>query len=109
MISNHREKENKKSLTNKELASLLGVRPNKDRSYVDEAEHVLTVYPQYDPETFTPHGLDAPGEMDRYDKLPLETKVERLKAAMSHCDQSERCDAMRCDAILSLSSSRGLD
>jgi Mn-dependent DtxR family transcriptional regulator len=28
MISNHREKENKKSLTNKELASLLGVRPD---------------------------------------------------------------------------------
>lgn len=48
---------------------------------------------KYDPETFTPHGLDAPGEMDRYDKLPLETKVERLKAAMSHCDQSECGDA----------------
>ncbi|RSH90651.1 hypothetical protein EHS25_001256 [Saitozyma podzolica] len=72
MISNHREKENKKSLTNKELASLLG----------------------YDPETFTPHGLDAPGEMDRYDKLPLETKVERLKAAMSHCNQTDLKDLL---------------
>jgi len=32
-------------------------------------------------------------EMDRYDKLSSEVKLERLKAAMSHSDQSEQsCD-----------------
>ena len=48
---------------------------------------------QYDPDNFdSKHDrpkIDPPAEMDRYDKLPLTTKVERLKAALAQSKQSE--------------------
>ncbi|KAK4689267.1 hypothetical protein P7C73_g843, partial [Tremellales sp. Uapishka_1] len=73
IISSHREKKHRGySLTNKEMASLLG----------------------FDPETFDPRHdnprLDTQHEMERYDKLSHETKVARLKAALAHSDQSEQ-------------------
>ncbi|ORX39339.1 hypothetical protein BD324DRAFT_577344 [Kockovaella imperatae] len=71
IILSNREKCKASNLSNKELASILG----------------------YDPENFdTKHDrpkLDPPAEMDRYDKLPLPTKVERLKAALSHSKQTD--------------------
>lgn len=49
---------------------------------------------QYDPDVFNPNHpkLDAPAEMDKYDKLPLPTKIQRLKAALSHSNQSKQSD-----------------
>ncbi|WVQ82636.1 hypothetical protein IAT38_004768 [Cryptococcus sp. DSM 104549] len=71
MIQANRDKDKHNTLTNKELASLLG----------------------YDPKQDTPR-IDAPAEMDRYDKLPLSTKVQRLKGALSHSDQSDIKDVL---------------
>ncbi|ORY33953.1 hypothetical protein BCR39DRAFT_463113 [Naematelia encephala] len=76
MITANREKDKTNNLTNKELASLLG----------------------YDPETFDRNNnrprLDPPAEMERYDKLPSEVKLERLKAALSHSKQSDLKDVL---------------
>lgn len=33
-------------------------------------------------------------EMDKYDKLPIEQKVERLKLTMSHSDQTDLKDVL---------------
>jgi phosphatidylinositol kinase/protein kinase (PI-3 family) len=33
-------------------------------------------------------------EMDKYDKLPLERKVDRLKGALSHSNQSDLKDVL---------------
>ena len=53
---------------------------------------------QYDPEMFgSKHDkprIDPPAEMDRYDKLPVETKVERLKAALALSKQSDLKEAL---------------
>lgn len=69
VISAHREREKQTKLSNYELASLLG----------------------YDPATFDPRHdkprFDNEAEMDRYEKLPLATKVKRLEAALSHSKQ----------------------
>jgi FKBP12-rapamycin complex-associated protein len=66
---------------------MLGVR---DSAFAMEILADLEI--QYDPETFDPKSeknrVDPPAEMDRYDKLSLETKIERLKGALSHSDQS---------------------
>ncbi|EIW71794.1 hypothetical protein TREMEDRAFT_67963 [Tremella mesenterica DSM 1558] len=76
LIQSNRDKDRGSNLANKELASLLG----------------------YDPETFDPKRdnprLDPPAESDRYDKLPLDTKVKRLQAALSHSNQSDLKDVL---------------
>ncbi|OWZ32832.1 phosphatidylinositol 3-kinase [Cryptococcus neoformans AD2-60a] len=74
MIQANRDKHKRNALTNQELGSLLG----------------------YDPDAFNPNNpkLDAPAEMDKYDKLPLPIKVQRLKAALSHSNQSDIKDVL---------------
>ncbi|KAE8538261.1 hypothetical protein D1P53_005601 [Cryptococcus gattii VGV] len=74
MIQANRDKHKRNALTNRELGSLLG----------------------YDPDVFNPNHpkLDAPAEMDKYDKLPLPTKVQRLEAALSHSNQSDIKDVL---------------
>ncbi|WWD22809.1 hypothetical protein CI109_107303 [Kwoniella shandongensis] len=76
IIQANRDKNKQHSLSDKEQASLLG----------------------YDPVTFNPRQnkprLDPSAESDRYDKLPLEVKVERLKGALSHSKQSDLKDVL---------------
>jgi hypothetical protein len=38
--------------------------------------------------------------MDKYDKLPLDLKVERLKGALSHSDQSQSFRSAHRDVIV---------
>ncbi|WVO25185.1 uncharacterized protein IAS62_006574 [Cryptococcus decagattii] len=68
MIQANRDKHKQNALTNRELGSLLG----------------------YDPDVFSPNHpkLDALAEMDKYDKMPLPTRVQRFKVALSHSNQS---------------------
>lgn len=80
MIQGNREKDRSNRLSNMELASLLGVSLKPVSSSVTDEQH--------DPATFSTHGLDRIAEMDRYEKLPLEVKVERLRGALSHSKQS---------------------
>nr|XP_019048571.1 hypothetical protein I302_02343 [Kwoniella bestiolae CBS 10118]OCF27501.1 hypothetical protein I302_02343 [Kwoniella bestiolae CBS 10118] len=76
MIQINRAKNKQNDLNDKETASLLG----------------------HDPETFNPRRenprFDPPAEMDRYDKLPIPTKIQRLKAALSHSKQSDLKDVL---------------
>ncbi|KAK8844641.1 hypothetical protein IAR55_006488 [Kwoniella newhampshirensis] len=76
IIQSNRGKNKQNSLTDKEQASLLGYNP-------------LT----FNPRTEKPR-FDPSAEMDRYDKLPVEVKVERLKAALSHSKQSDLKDVL---------------
>lgn len=80
MIQGNREKDKSNRLSTMELASLLGVCPLPGGW--DSADC------QYDSATFSTHGLDRIAEMDKYEKLPLEVKVERLRGALSHSKQS---------------------
>ena len=49
---------------------------------------------QYELEGFDPRHdrprIDGQVEMERYNKLPNQTKTERLRSALSHSDQSEQ-------------------
>ncbi|WWC85668.1 uncharacterized protein L201_000534 [Kwoniella dendrophila CBS 6074] len=76
MIQINRAKNKQNDLNDRETASLLG----------------------HDPETFNPRRehprFDPPAEMDRYDKLPIPTKVQRLKAALAHSNQSDLKDVL---------------
>ncbi|KAK6905037.1 hypothetical protein I203_105856 [Kwoniella mangroviensis CBS 8507] len=76
MIQINRAKNKQNDLNDRETASLLG----------------------HDPETFNPRRenprFDPPAEMDRYDKLPIPTKIQRLKAALSHSKQSDLKDVL---------------
>jgi FKBP12-rapamycin complex-associated protein len=87
MISANRDRNKETQLMHKELAALLGVSSNPPGPEWQLANM------QYDPETFDPRHdkprLDPPAEMDKYDKLPLDVKVERLQAALALSKQSK--------------------
>ncbi|WRT63514.1 uncharacterized protein IL334_000419 [Kwoniella shivajii] len=76
MIQVNRAKNQHSSVNDKEVASLLG----------------------HDPDTFDPKRehprFDPPAEMDKYDKLPIPTKIQRLTAALSHSTQSDLKDVL---------------
>ncbi|ODN80500.1 hypothetical protein L202_02731 [Cryptococcus amylolentus CBS 6039] len=76
MIQTKRDKYHQQWLNDAETSSILGYDPENGRPKPDQAR------------------MDVSAEMDRYDKLPVNTKVQRLKSALSHSDQSDIRDVL---------------
>ncbi|TYJ58649.1 hypothetical protein B9479_000485 [Cryptococcus floricola] len=76
MIQTKRDKYHQQSLNDAETSSILGYDRENGRPKPDQAR------------------MDVSAEMDRYDKLPVNIKVQRLKSALSHSDQSDIRDVL---------------
>ncbi|WVR03316.1 hypothetical protein IAU60_000307 [Kwoniella sp. DSM 27419] len=74
IIQDNRAKNEESGLNDMEIASLMGHNP--------------AIFTLKQPK------FDVQGEMDKYDKLPVETKVKRLQAALSHSKQNDLKDVL---------------
>jgi hypothetical protein len=85
IITANRDRTGNAALSQKEMASMLGVSfipVNSIRHTVSDQQHDPAKWSSKAKERFDPQV-----ESDIYDKLPLEAKVKRLENALSHSDQ----------------------